>query len=176
MLLRSIWESATSLCLHTYTYTNTHIHTHIHINTYTNIHIYMSFLKDVFCDFLDFTRCHCLQLFPAFLNKKLFALQSSEKSISKASTIFGYLICPSFRVSSIWWETILCSYKNFSMIPGATYVYLDYTDYLDLISGFCVMIWKPFYLLLTKGLKDFCFAGDKNIIQSTQYTGSTAIL
>ena len=33
-------------------------------------------------------------------------------------------------------RNLLCSSKNLSMIPGATYVYLDDTDPLDLICCF----------------------------------------
>ena len=40
-------------------------------------------MKDVFCNFPDFTRCHCLLLFPVFLNKKPFAFQSIKKSYLK---------------------------------------------------------------------------------------------
>ena len=60
-----------------------YIYIYRQIHTYTNIYIYTPILKDVFCNFLDFTRCHCLLLFPVFLNKKPFAFQSIKKSYLK---------------------------------------------------------------------------------------------
>ena len=49
----------------------------------------MSFLKDVFCNFLDFTKCHRFQPFSMFLNKKFLGFQSSKKSNLKLRLSFN---------------------------------------------------------------------------------------
>ena len=47
------------------------------------------------------------------------------------------------------------------MILEATYVASFDSDSLCLISGFCEMLWQPFYTFLTKEPKSLCYYVDK---------------
>ena len=85
--------------IYIYVYKYTYTYTYIHLYTYMHIHIYTSFSKDVFCNFLEFTRCNCLQMFPVFLNKNFFAFQSSKKSYLKLqlSSVISFVLPSEFR-------------------------------------------------------------------------------
>ena len=73
-------------------------------------------------NFLDFTRCHWLQLRPVFLDKKFLAFQSSKEFYLKLWLSLDVSFVVPLEFYQFDEEIILWGSNNCSMIPGTNYV------------------------------------------------------
>ena len=127
-------------------------------------------------NFLYFTRCHCLQRIPVFLNKKFPAFQSTKTSYLKLrlSLVISFVVPLEFHQFDK--ELYYVVFSTSLWFHGLPMGQLYYTDSLDFMSDFPKILWPSFYPFLAKEPKDLCFRADKNIPQSIQCTAPSDIL